>query len=342
MTLQILWFILWGLLCAVYFMLDGFDFGSVILRNFISKDDIDRRVALETIGPVWDANEVWLITAGGATFAAFPSTYASMFSFLYLPMLIVLFSLIGRGISVEFRGKRDGVRWRAVWDWVMWATSLIASFFFGLIFGNIFRGLPIGASGYTGTFGELFNFYGIVTGFFFVALFVNHGALWLSVKAGDEVAGRALLVAKWFWFVLLGLAVLFLLDTAFATRLYDNFLAHPVWLLVPLVAVIALVAERFELAGGNSLHAFFASCAVIVLVTFTGIIGLYPNLIPSSSDPSYSLTIWNSASGPKTLTVMTIVVAIFVPIVIAYQIVVYHFFRHKVSRDDAAQGAEGY
>jgi len=337
MALQVLWFILWGLLWAVYFMLDGFDFGSIIMRPFVSKDDADRKVVLHTIGPVWDGNEVWLITAGGATFAAFPAAYASMFSFLYMPMLIVLFCLIGRGVAVEFRAKDEAAQWHSVWDWVMWATSLLVSFFFGLIFGNIFRGLPITAGGYLGTFGGMFNFYGILSGVLFAGLFVSHGALWLGVKAEGDVAERSVRFAKVFWFVVLAVAVVFLISTAFATKLYDNYLAHPVWIIVPLLAVLALLGVRVALARERRLFAFFASCAVIVLVTFTGIIGLYPNLIPSTADPASSITLFNASSSQKTLTVMTVVVAIFVPIVIAYQIVVYRFFRQKVSRNSAGE-----
>jgi cytochrome bd ubiquinol oxidase subunit II len=334
MVLQVIWFILWGLLWAVYFMLDGFDLGSVLVRPFVAKNEAERGAVLRAIGPVWDGNEVWLITAGGATFAAFPATYASMFSFLYLPMLIVLFSLIGRGVAIEFRGKNDTVRWHVLWDTIMWACSLGASFFFGLIFGNIFRGLPITGSGYAGTFGGLLNYYGILSGVLFAGLFTFHGTLYLSAKTEGPLAERIRALAGWFWWLVLVVAVVFLGATAFATHLWNNFLGFPLWFVVPLIAVAALLATKVYLSRSGGVFAFFASCVLVVCVAFTGIIGLYPNLIPSSLDPSASLTLMNSSSSQRTLTVMTVVAAIFVPIVITYQILVYRVFRSRVSDHD--------
>ncbi len=339
MELQILWFVLWGVLWGVYFMLDGFDFGAVMLRNFLSRDEADRRVALASIGPVWDGNEVWLITAGGATFAAFPVTYASMFSFLYLAMLLILFSLIVRGVAVEYRGKHDAPHWRSMWDWAMAVASLSASFLFGLAFGNIFRGLAFDASGYHGSFGGLWNGYGILTGLLFVLVFLQHGALWLALKSEGELAARANRLAGRLWFVLLAVAALFLVASAFASKLVANYLAHPVLIAVPLLAVGALLIERV-LISRRPLGAFFASCATILLVVATGLVGLYPNLIPSILDPAANITIFNSSSGPYTLRVMTIVACIFVPIVIVYQLLVYRFFRSRISRSEVA--GEGY
>ena len=191
MVLQNLWFVLWGALWAVYFMLDGFDFGTGMLRMFLSRDETDRRMTIAAIGPVWNGNEVWLITAGGATFAAFPATYASMFSFLYLPMLLILFSLILRGVAVEFRGKSDNAGWRAAWDWVLAVSSLSAPLVLGLGFGNIFRGLLFDAGGYHGTFGGLFNPYGLLTAVLFIVLFLQHGALWLAWRAEGDLAARS-------------------------------------------------------------------------------------------------------------------------------------------------------
>ncbi len=342
MGLQILWFILWGLLWAVYFMLDGFDFGSVLLRPFVSKNDAERTAVLRAIGPIWDGNEVWLITAGGATFAAFPATYADMFSFLYLPMLIVLFSLIGRGISIEFRGRNDAPAWRGLWDAVMWVCSFVAPFFFGLIFGNIFRGLPMTLGGYAGSFGGLFNPYGILTGVLFVGLFVYHGALYLSVKTEGGPGERARAAAGWLWYVVVAVAAIFLVATGVATRLYDNFVAFPEWFAVPLIALLALLATKLCARRNAGLAAFFASCLLVVTVVFTGIIGLYPNLIPSSLDPEASLTAFNSSSSHLTLTVMTLVAAIFVPIVVAYQIVVYRVFRERVPAVHEEGESEAY
>ncbi|HTX73546.1 MAG TPA: cytochrome d ubiquinol oxidase subunit II [Rectinemataceae bacterium] len=342
MTLQILWFILWGTLWAVYFMLDGFDFGAGMLRNFLARDETERSMTLSAIGPIWNGNEVWLITAGGATFAAFPLTYASMFSFLYLPMLLILFSLIIRGVSIEFRAKSEGGRWHSGWDWALAVTSLTAPLVLGLGFGNIFQGLPIAVDGYKGSFWMLFNGYGLLTAVLFIVLFLQHGALWLEYRTEDELSARSRGLASALWFVVLGVAVVFLVATAFATKLYGNYLAHPIWILVPLLAVAALVAVKLLHAGGKSLGAFAASCATIVLVVATALVGLFPNLIPSSLDAAASLTAFNSSSGPYTLKVMTIVACIFVPIVIVYQFLVYRFFRTKLTKAGMAEEGGHY
>ena len=332
MALQTLWFVLWGLLWAVYFTLDGFDFGAGMLRPFLSRDETDRRVTLAAIGPVWDGNEVWLITAGGATFAAFPGTYASMFSFLYLPMLLILFSLIIRGVSIEFRNKDEGPRWRATWDRLLALSSFTAPLVLGLGFGNIFQGLLFDSAGYHGTFWGLFNPYGLLTAVLFIVLFLQHGAVWLVFKTEDELAARARRAAGALWYVVLVVAAAFLVLTAFATRLYDNYLAHPGWILVPVLAVAALVSVKVFQARSRALPAFLGSCATILLVIATGLVGLFPNLIPSRMDPAASLTIVNSSSSQYTLRLMAIVALVFVPIVVVYQLFVYRFFRAKTTR----------
>ena len=338
MALQTLWFVLWGLLWAVYFMLDGFDFGAGMLRVFLSRDEIDRRVTLVTIGPVWDGNEVWLITAGGATFAAFPGTYASMFSFLYLPMFLVLVSLIIRGVSIEFRNKHDSARWRSAWDGALALTSFTAPLVLGLGFGNIFRGLRFDAAGYHGTFWQLFNPYGLLTAVLFVLLFLQHGALWLSWKTEDDLGARSRKTAGTLWYVVLLAAVAFLVLTGFSTRLYDNYLSHPGWIAAPLLAVTALTGVKIFDARSQSLPAFLCSCATIVLVIATGLVGLFPNLIPSSLDAAANLTISNSSSGQYTLRLMAVVALVFVPIVVVYQFLVYRFFRHKVTKGEVSEG----
>jgi len=340
MALQTLWFVLWGLLWAVYFTLDGFDFGAGMLRLFLTNEETDRRVSLAAIGPVWDGNEVWLITAGGATFAAFPGTYASMFSFLYLPMLLILFSLIIRGVSIEFRNKDENPRWRSSWDLLLALTSFSAPLVLGLGFGNIFQGLRFDSTGYHGSFWQLFNPYGLLTAVFFVLLFLQHGALWLVFKTEGELAARSARWAGALWYVVLAAAAGFLVFTGFATRLYDNYLSHPGWVLVPLLAVAALAGVKIFHAQSRALPAFLASCAVILLVIATALVGLFPNLIPSRLDPAANLTIANSSSGPYTLRLMAIVALVFVPLVVAYQLLVYRFFRSKTRRVDV-EGSEG-
>jgi cytochrome d ubiquinol oxidase subunit II len=345
MSLQIVWFVLWGLLWAVYFMLDGFDFGAGMLRNFLAKDEAERGLALDAIGPVWNGNEVWLITAGGATFAAFPIVYASMFSFLYLPMLLILFSLIVRGVSIEFRNKSEGAAWRSAWDWALAVTSFTAPLVLGLGFGNIFKGLPFAADGYRGSFFALFNGYGLLTAALFIVLFLQHGALWLEYRVEGRAASatggaaglaeRARSLASALWYAVLAVAAAFLAATAFATRLYDNYLAQPLWLAVPVLALASLLAVKLLHARSKALAAFAASCATIVLVVATALVGLFPKLIPSSVDPAASLTAFNSSSGPYTLRLMTVVAGIFVPIVIVYQFLVYRFFRSKLKKGEA-------
>jgi len=342
MALQTLWFVLWGLLWAVYFILDGFDFGAGMLRLFLTREETDRRVSLASIGPVWDGNEVWLITAGGATFAAFPGTYASMFSFLYLPMLLILFSLIIRGVSIEYRNKDDSLRWRSIWDLLLALTSFSAPLVLGLGFGNIFQGLRFDSAGYHGSFWQLFNPYGLLTAVFFVLLFLQHGALWLVYKTEGELAARATRWAGVLWFPVLVVAAAFLLYTGFVTRLHDNYLAHPGLVLVPLLAVAALVVVKVFQAQSRALIAFFASCATILFVIATAMVGLFPNLIPSRLDPAANLTIMNSSSGPYTLRLMAVVALVFVPIVVVYQLLVYRFFRSKTMRADVEDAEGGY
>lgn len=342
MELQIIWFVLWGVLWAVYFMLDGFVMGAGILHTFLGRSDTDRRVMINTIGPVWDGNEVWLITAGGATFAAFPTTYALMFSYLYTALLLLLFSLIVRGVSYEFRGKIEESGWKKGWDAAIGVCNFLPALLFGVAFGNIFAGLPMDAAGYHGSLISLLNPYGLVTGLLFVMLFMVHGALYLTVKTTGDLSRSAHNAANKAWPVLLVVAVTFLAFTSFATKLYDNYLANPILLAVPAIAVLALLMIRVFSAQGKTLAAFAASCVTILTVVGTGVVGLFPNLIPSSLDPQYSLTIFNSSSSPYTLKIMTVVAFIFVPIVIAYKIWVYRVFRAPVTAEDVAGNKQAY
>ena len=342
MELQITWFVLWGVLWAVYFMLDGFVLGVGMLGNFLAGNDAEKRVLINTIGPVWDGNEVWLITAGGATFAAFPTTYALMFSYLYTALLLLLFALIIRGVSFEFRGKMAGEGWKRGWDIAILVGSFLPALLFGVAFGNIFSGLPMDAAGYHGSLIGLLNPYGLITGVLFVMLFIEHGALYSAVKTTGDLKHRAHVTADKVWPVLLVVAVVFLIYTAFATKLYDNYLSNPALLVVPLIAVAALIAIRVFSAKGKLLSAFAASCVTIVAVVATGVIGLFPNLIPSSIDPAYSLTIFNSSSSQYTLKIMTVVALVFVPIVIAYKIWVYRIFRGPVTTEEVLSDEHAY
>lgn len=342
MEFQIIWFILWGVLWAVYFMLDGFDFGAGILLGVLGKNENEKRTIIHTIGPVWNGNEVWLITAGGATFAAFPTTYALMFSYLYTALLLVLFSLIFRGVALEFRGLGSTDNWKKNWDRTLIVSSFLPTLLFGVAFGNIFKGLPMDATGYHGSLFTLLNPYGLLTGVLFVLLFLVHGSLWISLKTEGDLSARASDLAGKVWFVLLAVAVSFLVYTAFATNLYANYMNNFVWSLFPALAVFSLLGIKLFVAKGKGLAAFYASCLTILMVTFTGVIGLFPNLIPSSIDPNYSLTIYNSSSSVYTLKIMTVVALVFVPIAIAYQIWSYRVFRQRLAVDEIAGEKEAY
>jgi len=295
----------------------------------------------EATGPVWSANEVWLLTAGGVTFAAFPRVYATMFSALYAPLMLVLFALIVRGVASEFRQHVDAPRWRGLWDGCLFVGSLLPAILLGVAFANIFRGLPLAADGYHGTLLSLLNPYGLCGGALFLLLFAVHGALWLGVKTEGELRGQAVSAARKLWPPLLIVAVIFLIASWFNTPLYRNYLTHPVLWLVVLMTVAALLAQRVWLEQGKAWSAWAASAVTIAGATFFGVIGLYPNMFPSRLDPAASLTAFNASSSPMTLTIMLVVAAIFVPIVLAYQVWTYRTFAHRLSADDLAAD-EGY
>lgn len=335
--LETIWFLLWGILWAVYFMLDGFDLGLGTLAPFIARNDNEKRIIYNSMGPFWDANEVWLITAGGVTFAAFPTAYAVMFSALYTPLLLLLFALIIRAVALEFRSKVENDGWRKLWDVCHFLGSFVPALLLGVAFANIFKGIPIDQEGvFHGNLLTLLNPYGLLGGILFVLLFLVHGALWLAIKAEGDLEKRAAKAAAGMWFVLLIVAVAFLVATWFATSLYANYLSYPILLIIPLVTVLALLAIRLFIGQMAFWRAWFASSLTIVGATLFGVIGLFPNLFPSSLNPEYSLTIYNSSSSPLTLKIMLGVALTFVPIVIAYQIWSYYIFRGKVTKDDLA------
>jgi cytochrome d ubiquinol oxidase subunit II len=337
MILQDVWFFLWGLLWAVYFISDGFDLGLGSLLPFLGKSENDRRVMIHAMGPLWDGNEVWLLTAGGVTFAAFPAVYAVMFSSLYSALMLVLFALIIRGVSFEFRSKVESPGWRKLWDICLFIGSLAPAILLGVAFANIFRGIPFDQNGiYHGTLFTLLNPYGLLGGILFLCLFLVHGSLWLSIKSEGDLHDRAVTTAHKLWYALLVVAVVFLIATKFATPLYDNYMAHPALFLVVLVTVSALLGTKVFLKTGAIWKAWFSSALTIIGATFFGVIGLYPNLFPSSINSQYSLTAHNASSSPLTLKIMLIVALIFVPIVLAYQVWTYHLFKGKVTDEDLA------
>jgi cytochrome bd ubiquinol oxidase subunit II len=339
--LESIWFVLWGVLWAVYFMLDGFDLGLGTLMPVLAKSEPEKRMVYNAIGPFWNGNEVWLVTAGGVTFAAFPTAYAVMFSGLYSALMLVLFALILRGVAMEFRSKVDNPTWRSIWDLCTVVGSFLPALLLGVAFANIFQGIPIDEGGiYRGTLFTLLNPYGLLGGALFLFLFLVHGALWLGVRTEDgPLHDRATAMASKLWIGLLLVAVAFLAATWFSTRLYDNYLKNPFFyvvpiILIPVITVVSLIMIRFYLAKAQLWRAWFASSVTIVGTTLFGVVGLYPNLLPSSLNPAFSLTVFNSASSPLTLKIMLGVALTFVPVVLAYQTWVYRLFKDKIVEND--------
>lgn len=333
--LETIWFVLWALLWAVYFILDGFDLGLGALLPFLGKNESERRIMYNAAGPFWDGNEVWLISAGGVTFAAFPKAYAVMFSALYAPLLLLLFALIFRAVSFEFRNKVEHDSWRALWDGVHFLANLIPCVLLGVAFANLFMGIPIDAKGvYHGNLLGLLNIYGLAGGVFFLCMFLLHGSLWLAIKSTGSLQTRAVASATFLWPVMLLLLVVFLVLTAMYTKLYANFLDMPVLFALPLLALAGLVGARVMLGAGKLWRAWMCSAVFILGVTFFGVAGMFPGMIISSIDPAATVTAFNGASSQLTLKIMLGVALVMVPIVLAYQFWLYRLFSAPVTHDD--------
>lgn len=332
MDLNTLWFVLISVLFIGYFFLEGFDFGVGILLPFLGKDDTDRRIIINTIGPFWDGNEVWLITAGGAMFAAFPHWYATMFSGFYLALFLMLVALIVRGVAFEFRSKDKNPTWRTVWDWMIFIGSLVPSLLWGVAFGNLIQGVPIDANmEYVGTFWTLLNPYALSGGLAALSAFTLHGAVFLSLKTNGEVMERAHAAATRLWLPTVVLVFLFVIAGYFATDMFTRLGVNPG--VVPIAAGAALLSAGWFINRRYHGWAFVMTGLTIVCSAATIAMGLYPRLMVSSLNPDWSLTIYNASSSHYTLTVMSIVAAIFVPIVLLYQGWSYWVFRERVGRE---------
>jgi cytochrome d ubiquinol oxidase subunit II len=338
--LQTVWFAIWGVAWAVYFMLDGFDLGLGTLFPFLAKTEFEKRAIVNAMGPFWDGNEVWLITAGGVTFAAFPTAYAVMFSSLYTPLMLLLFALILRGVSFEFRNKVDSDAWRKVWDTCLVVGSFLPALLLGVAFANIFMGIPLSEGHiYTGSLFKLLNPYGLVGGITFVLVFAVHGAIWLSARTQGELQAKAVSTAKLLWLFEALFAVIFLVMTFFLTPLWKNIIfARPYWLILPLIAVLGLFGQRFLLIKGLHWKAWFSSSAMILGVVLFGVAGMFPNLLLSSPDKAFSVTAAGSSSSPLTLKIMLGVVLFFIPLVIVYQTWVYFKFRDVITKEGIEEG----
>jgi cytochrome d ubiquinol oxidase subunit II len=335
LNLETLWFALIAVLWTGYFFLEGFDFGVGILLPVLGKDDVDRRVMVNTIGPVWDGNEVWLIVAGGATFAAFPEWYATLFSGFYLALFLILIALIFRGVAFEFRGKDPRPEWKARWDLAIFWGSLLPAVLWGVAFGNIVRGTPIDANGeWAGSFFDLLNPFALLTGVASLVLFTLHGAVFLTLKTHGDIQERARRTAKLLAWPATALVFAFLAWLYLDARDVE----HIVPGIVPVVAFVAVGAVEWLLREKWDGWAFGLTGLAIAGITATMFFRLYPAVMPSSIDPAYDLTIWNAASTHYTLKVLTIVAAIFTPLVLAYQAWTYWVFRKRIGREDVDQG----
>jgi cytochrome d ubiquinol oxidase subunit II len=334
MDLNTLWFILIGVLFTGFFVLEGFDYGVGILLLFLGKDDDERRAIINTIGPFWDGNEVWLLTAGGAIFAAFPHWYATLFSGFYLALVLMLVALILRGVAFEFRSKDARSGWRNFWDWAIFFGSFVPALLWGVAFGNILRGIPINAQmTYTGDFFGLLNPYALVTGLFGLVVMTLHGAVYLALKTENALTTRAREVASKLAYVALALYVVALVATILSTDL----MARPTMPIVTaILGGVALVAAMWFLRRQREGWAFAMTALAIVATVVTIFLTLFPRVLISSTDPKFNLTIYNASSSPYTLTTMTIVAVIFVPIVLAYQGWTYYVFRQRVSKKTLA------
>lgn len=331
MDLNTLWFILIAVLYIGFFILEGFDYGVGILLPFLGKDDRQRRQIINTIGPFWDGNEVWLITAGGATFAAFPHWYATLFSGFYLALLLILLALILRGVAFEFRSKDESPLWRSLWDWAIFIGSAIPALLFGVAFGNLVRGVPIDANmHYVGTFFDLLNPYALVAGLASLAIFTLHGAIFLSLKADGEVRSAAEATARRLWFPSVVILAVLWIYTYFATDILERLGIDPG--VIPLIGMIAMLETGYMLRRGWAGWAFVGTAISIAAAVITMFIILYPRVMISSLNPEWSLTIYNASSSPYTLRLMAMIAMIFVPIVLAYQAWTYWVFRHRVTR----------
>jgi cytochrome bd ubiquinol oxidase subunit II len=335
MTLEILWFCLICVLWTGYFVTEGFDFGVGMLLPVLGKSEDDRRTMFQTIGPVWDGNEVWLVIAGGATFAAFPVWYATMFSGFYLALLMILVLLIVRVLSFEWRGKAHGPGWKSIWAWLNTLGSVGAPLLWGIALASLLNGVPIASDqGFAGSFGDLFSAYTILAGIAVCLLFALHGATFLTLRTLGDLRERARRAAA----TLAPLAALvgagFLVWTLFVASDRNDKGLFPG--IVPVaVAAIAAITAVLLVRAGNERWAFAATATTIVAVVVTLFVSLYPRVMVSDPEFGNSLTVDNASSADYTLTVMTVVAAVLVPLILLYQAWTYHVFRARLGGDDA-------
>jgi len=336
MDLNIVWFILIAVLFIGFFVLEGFDFGVGMLARYLSRDkdpqavDLKRRTIINTIGPHWDGNEVWLLTAGGAMFAAFPHWYATMFSGFYLAFFLLLAALILRGVAFEFRSKDENPRWRNFWDWCIFIGSLVPALLLGVAFGNLASGVPIGQDmQYAGTFFDLLNPYALLAGITLVASCLLYGATFISLKTEGELREKSSALALKLWLHALGLYLALLVATYYATDILQGLGVNPG--VVPIAGLATILLTGYFLRQKREGWAFLMIAISLATSIGTVFMIMYPRVMISSLNEAWSLTIYNASSSPYTLKVMSIIALVFVPIVIAYQGWSYWVFRKRLA-----------
>ena len=329
MELNVLWFILIGVLFAGFFILEGFDYGVGILLPFAGKNDTERRVILNTIGPFWDGNEVWLLTAGGAIFAAFPNWYATLFSGFYLAFFLILFGLIVRGVAIDFRSKLDNPTWRKTWDGLFFIGSLLPALLFGVAVSNFLTGVPIDANmEFVGNLFTLITPYTLLGGIVFVLVFAFHGSLFLSLKSGvEELNARVKGYSVKIGLAMLAVTVAWVICGALITGILNSVIAI---VAVALAALCLIIAVALQWKGRSGL-AFVASVVAILCVTVMVFAAMFPNVLISTLNPLWSLTIYNASSSPYTLKIVAVTL---VPIVLCYQAWSFWIFRKRVTKND--------
>lgn len=330
--LCIIWFVILNVLLIGYAILDGFDLGVGILHPFVAKTDTERRLVMNSIGPLWDGNEVWLVTFGGALFAMFPNAYASIFSAFYLPFVLLLFALIFRAVSLEFRSKRDSVFWRNFWDILFFIGSTLATFLFGVAVGATMQGLELSELGdYQGSMLDLLSGFSMSVGLFAVALFAMHGAIYLYMKTEGRLQQRLFGWMKGTYYLYLTLFIIVTFwSVFFVPASLQHFGDYPVLWLIPVLNVVAIASIRRAIAKEKPLYAFMNSCGTIAALVLLFSAALFPDLLPAANDASYSITIYNAASSMLTQKIGLIIVAIGMPMVLSYTVLIYWTFRGKV------------
>jgi len=331
--LCIIWFILLNILLIGYAILDGFDLGVGFLHPFVANNDNERRLVMNSIGPLWDGNEVWLVTFGGALFAMFPEAYASIFSAFYLPFVLLLFALIFRAVSLEFRSKRTSPAWRSFWDILFFTGSTLAALLFGVAVGALMQGLAISERGdFLGSMLDLISGFSLTVGLFTVALLAMHGSIYLYMKTEGALQKRLYGWMRGTWFVyVLFFIIVTVWSTLFVPASLQHFRDNPILWIVPVINIAAIANIMRAIRRKRPFYAFISSCLTITALVILFSANLFPNLVPAVNNAAYNITIFNGASSPLTLKIGLIIVAIGMPLVLSYTSLIYWTFRGKVT-----------